>query len=154
MEIVVYRKYKKEDYTVGQLFIDGVKVCNTMEDTDRGLDEDMQEWMIKNKKIPSRTAIPTGRYEVRMDIVSPKFSQKPLYQEICNGKVPRLMKVKGFEGILIHCGNTHANSAGCILVGQNTVKGKLTDSEKTFRRLYADMKAAHDRGEKIYITIE
>jgi hypothetical protein len=125
-----------------------------MEDTDRGLDDGMELWMIKNKKIPTRTAIPTGRYEVKLNIVSPKFSQKPFYMDFCKGKVPRLMNVKGFEGILIHCGNTHLNSAGCILVGNNTIKGKLTDSQETFKRLYAKMKEAQDRGEKIFITIQ
>lgn len=154
MELLVDRKWKKQDYTVGQLFVDEEFFSNTMEDTDRGLDDGMELWMIKNKKIPTKTAIPTGRYEVKLNIVSPKFSQKPFYMNFCKGKVPRLMNVKGFEGILIHCGNTHLNSAGCILVGNNTIKGKLTDSQETFKRLYAKMKEAQDRGEKIFITIQ
>jgi hypothetical protein len=154
MELLVDRKWKKQDYTVGQLFVDEEFFSNTMEDTDRGLDDGMELWMIKNKKIPTKTAIPTGRYEVKLNIVSPKFSQKPFYMDFCKGKVPRLMNVKGFEGILIHCGNTHLNSAGCILVGNNTIKGKLTDSQETFKRLYAKMKEAQDRGEKIFITIQ
>lgn len=154
MELLVDRKWKKQDYTVGQLFVDEEFFSNTMEDTDRGLDDGMELWMIKNKKIPTRTAIPTGRYEVKLNIVSPKFSQKPFYMNFCKGKVPRLMNVKGFEGILIHCGKTQLNSAGCILVGNNTIKGQLTNSEETFKRLYAKMKEAQDRGEKIFITIQ
>ena len=154
MELLVDRKWKKQDYTVGQLFVDEEFFSNTMEDTDRGLDDGMELWMIKNKKIPTKTAIPTGRYEVKLNIVSPKFSQKPFYMNFCKGKVPRLMNVKGFEGILIHCGKTQLNSAGCILVGNNTIKGQLTNSEETFKRLYAKMKEAQDRGEKIFITIQ
>lgn len=154
MELLVDRKWKKQDYTVGQLFVDEEFFSNTMEDTDRGLDDGMELWMIKNKKIPTRTAIPTGRYEVKLNIVSPKFSQKPFYMNFCKGKVPRLMNVKGFEGILIHCGKTQLNSAGCILVGNNTIKGQLTNSEETFKRLYTKMKEAQDRGEKIFITIQ
>lgn len=154
MELLVDRKWKKQDYTVGQLFIDEEFFSNTMEDTDRGLDDSMDEHIIKNKKIYAKTAIPTGRYEVKLNIVSPKFSQKPFYMDFCKGKVPRLMNVKGFEGILIHCGNTHVNSAGCILVGRNTIKGQLTDSQETFKKLYAKLKEAHDRGEKIFITIQ
>ena len=153
MEIKVDRKWKKEDYTVGRLYIDDEFFCNTMEDTDRGIDQDMPDWMIRSKKIPTRTAVPTGRYKVTMNVVSPKFSQKQFYKDFCNGKVPRLLDVKGFEGILIHCGNTHANSAGCILVGHNTIKGKLTDSQETFKKLYAIMKKASDKGEEIFITI-
>lgn len=153
MELKLDRKWKKEDYTVGRLYIDDEFFCNTMEDTDRGLDQDMQDFMIRSRKIPSRTAVPTGRYKVLMDTVSPKFSQKPFYMQVCKGKVPRLKDVKGFEGILIHCGTTHQGSAGCILVGNNTIKGKLTDSQETFKSLYAQMKAAYDAGQEIFITI-
>jgi hypothetical protein len=153
MELKLDRKWKKEDYTVGRLFIDDEFFCNTMEDADRGLDQDMQDFMIRSKKIPNRTAVPTGRYKVLMNTVSSKFSQKPFYMQVCKGKLPRLDNVKGYEGILIHCGTTHQHSAGCILVGKNTIKGKLTDSQETFKNLYAQMKAAHDAGQEIFITI-
>ena len=154
MEIVVYRKYKKASYTVGRLSIDGTFICNTMEDADSGLDDGMPDWMIRNKKIPNVTAIPTGRYEVDMSTVSPRFSQKQFYMDVCQGKLPRLKNVKGFEGILIHTGNDETHSSGCLLVGLNKVRGKLTDSKETFKKVYALMKEAHDRGETIYITIE
>lgn len=154
MEIVVYRKYKKDSYTVGRLSMDGTFICNTMEDTDRGLDDGMPDWMIRNKKIPNVTAIPTGRYEVDMSTVSPRFSQKQFYMDVCQGKLPRLKNVKGFEGILIHTGNDETHSSGCLLVGLNKVKGKLTDSKETFKKVYALMKEAHNKGEAIYITIE
>lgn len=154
MEIVVYRKYKKDSYTVGRLSIDGTFVCNTMEDTDRGLDDGMPDWMIRNKKIPNVTAIPTGRYEIDMSTVSPRFSQKQFYMDVCQGKIPRLKNVKGFDGILIHTGNDETHSSGCLLVGLNKVRGKLTDSKETFKKVYALMKEAHNKGEAIYITIE
>lgn len=154
MEIVVYRKWKQTEYTVGRLSIDGVTMCNTMEDVDRGLDDGMPDWKIRNKKIPNVTAIPTGRYEVEMNVVSPRFSKYPFYMEVCQGKLPRLKNVKGFDGILLHCGVDHSNSSGCILLGLNKQKGKLTDSKETFKKVYTLMKEAHDRGEIIYITIE
>ena len=154
MEIVVYRKYKKDSYTVGRLSIDGTFICNTMEDADRGLDDGMPDWMIRNKKIPNVTAIPTGRYEVDMSTVSPRFSQKQFYMDVCQGKLPRLKNVKGFDGILIHTGNDETHSSGCLLVGLNKVRGKLTDSKETFKKIDSLMKKAHDKGERIYITIE
>ena len=154
MEILVYRKWRKPDYTVGRMAIDGVIVANTMEDVDRGLDDGMPEWKIKNQKIPNVTAIPTGRYEVDMDTVSPRFSKYPFYMEVCQGKLPRIKNVKGFTGILLHCGVDHSHSSGCLLLGLNKVKGKLTDTKETFKKVYALMKEAHDRGEEIYITIE
>lgn len=154
MEIRLCRKWKKTEYCVSDIYVDGEWVCNGLEDTDRGLDQDMEDWMIRSKKIPNRTAVPTGRYKVLMNTVSPKFSQKQFYKQVCNGKLPRLEDVKGYEGILIHCGTTHQHSAGCILVGKNTIKGKLTDSQETFKKLYSIMKDAYDKGDEIYITIE
>lgn len=154
MEVLVHRKWKKTSYTIGRLLINGVVVCNTLEDVDRGLDEDMPDWKIKNMKIPNVTAIPTGRYRIDMDTVSPRFSKYPFYMEVCKGKLPRLENVKGFEGILIHCGVDHSNSSGCILVGLNKEVGKLTDSKETFKKIYKMMKKAHDKGEAIYLTIE
>ena len=154
MEILVYRKWKKADYTIGRISIDGELIANTLEDTDRGLHDGMQDWMIKSRKIPTRTAIPTGRYEVDMDTVSPSFSKRDFYKEVCGGKLPRLKGVKGFEGILLHCGSDHTHSEGCILVGKNTKAGKLTDSKETFKKIYSIMKKAHDKGEKIFINIQ
>ena len=153
MEIKVDRKWKKEDYTVGRMYINGEFICNTMEDTDRGLDDDMELTQIKAKKIPTRTAIPTGKYKVTLNITSPKFSKKQYYWDFCKGKVPRLLDVKGFEGILIHCGATATNSAGCILVGDNTVKGRLTNSQARFEQVYGMLKEAKENGEDITIEI-
>lgn len=154
MKLKVDRRWKKETYTIGRLFVDGVLFCNTLEDRDRGLNQFDGLYHIQAFKIPSETAIPTGTYPVSMDVVSPKYSANAWYQNLCGGKVPRLLNVPGFEGILIHVGNTALDTAGCILVGLNTEKGKLTSSKDTFSRLYAVMKEAHDRGEAITIEIE
>ena len=152
-KITIDRKCKKEDYTIGKLYIDGKYICNTCEDTDRGLDERMDLQMIKTRKIPTRTAIPIGTYEVRMDIVSNKYSKYEYYQKVCNGKVPRLMGVKGFEGILIHCGEHAGWSSGCILVGDNTKKGRLTNTQERFEEIYKILLEAHKKGEEITIDI-
>ena len=68
--------------------------------------------------------------------------------------MPRLKNVPGFQGILIHPGNTALDSAGCLLVGKNSKVGQLTDSKNTFAKLYRKMKAAYDKGQKIEITIK
>ena len=153
MKILVKRIAKKATYTIGKMYLDGEFFCNTIEDKDRGLRSDMSLEEIKKIKIPSVTAIPTGTYKITIDVISPKFSKKAAYQYI-GGKLPRLIGVKGFDGILIHQGTTEKDSAGCLIVGKNTIVGKVTQSQATFRVLYTKMKEAKERGEEITITIE
>lgn len=136
MELVVDRKWKKQGYTISNLIINGKWFCNVLEDTDRGLDNSMNLNRILELKKPSITAIPKGKYKITLDVYSPKFGSRAFYKRICNGKVPRLLNVKGFEGILIHAGNTAKDSAGCLLVGRNLKKGKVLNSQATFEKLY------------------
>lgn len=144
MKLTLKRIAKKDTYTVGKLYIDGVYFCDTIEDKDRGLyqKQDIQE--LRKIKVPSKTAIPTGIYKISLNIVSPKYSTRKIYQEICKGKVPRLLNVPGYEGVLIHIGNTAEDSAGCILVGQNKVVGKVINSTETFRKLYNKIKGQNN----------
>lgn len=157
MEILVYRKWPKVGYTIGRVFIDGELVSNSLEDEDRGLSDAMEERTIRNRKIYGKTAIPRGRYQIDMEKVSPKFSKKSFYMEVCQGKLPRLKNVKGFDGILIHVADGPKGAdllEGCIGVGWNRVKGQLCEGKETFKKIYKMMKNAHDKGEPIYITIE
>lgn len=154
MKILVDRKWKKDTYTIGNLYINGTLFCNTLEDRDRGLKKTDTLSTIKSKKVYGETAIPIGKYIIDMDVVSPKYSAVKWYKNLCNGKIPRLRNVPGFEGILIHPGNTPFDTHGCILVGKNTIKGQVTQSKDTFSKLYKQMKAAHDRGETIEIEIK
>lgn len=153
MRLKVERKWKKDTYTIGRLYIDGVLFCNTLEDRDRGLKRYDTLSKIRQVKVPGETAIPTGTYAVSMTVVSPKYSAVKWYRDLCDGKMPRIVGVPGFEGILIHPGNTALDTMGCILVGKNTKVGQLTSSKETFKDLYLKMKAAFDRGETITIDI-
>ena len=154
MELLIDRKWKKQSYTMSNLYIDGKWFCNCLEDADRGLDNSMSEDMIRTLKKPSITAIPRGTYEITLDVVSPKYSKVQFYKDVCNGKVPRLKNVKGFDGILIHSGNTDRDSSGCLLVGHNKVKGQVINSKETFKQLYQLLQDRKNKGEKITIKIE
>lgn len=153
MKLLVERAWPKETYTIGRLFIDGMRFYETLEDRDRNLFQDDPISVIRRTKIFGETAIPKGTYEVRMDIVSPKYSAVTWYKNLCGGRMPRLMNVPGFEGILIHPLNNPTETCGCIGVGRNTKKGQLTVSRETFKELYKKMDAAYLRGEKITIEI-
>lgn len=135
MELKIERKWPKDTYTVGRLYVDGKLFCNTLEDRVRDLNTE--------EKIYGETAIPAGRYRVIFNW-SPKFGRN----------LPRLLNVPHFEGILIHPGNTAADSAGCILVGKNSAVGRLSESRDTSDRLNVLIEDAQRRGEDIFITVE
>ena len=160
MELKLIRAYKCDTYTIGHLYRrdkengQWVWLADTIEDKDRGLDQSMSEANIAKIKVKHKTAIPTGKYEIDMTTVSGTFVKKPLYKEFCGGRVPRLKYVKGFSGILIHSGTDQDSSSGCIIVGENKVKGKVINSWATFKRIYAILKRAHNNGERITLIIQ
>lgn len=129
MKLTLKRKFFGSAYTIGDLFIDDVFFCNTIEDIVRQLPAVCPDTPKgKNCTCPQKkyaeTAIPAGTYKVTMEY-SPHFKRS----------LPLLHDVPHFIGILIHSGNTQRDSAGCIIVGFNTVKGKVTNSRATSDKL-------------------
>lgn len=131
MELLLKRKFKGGNYTIGDLYVDGRLFCNTIEDVTRPLparcpDTSRGESCTCKEKVYAMTAIPAGTYRITFEY-SPKYKRR----------MPYLHDVPHFLGILIHWGNTEKDSAGCIIVGKNTVKGKVLESKATFQQLYA-----------------
>lgn len=150
MKLTLKRIAKTQEYTIGKLYINGEQFSDTLEDRDRGLTADMSIEQIRQKKIYGNTAIPTGTYIIDMSTVSPKFRDR-VWAKPYEGKIPRLQNVPGFEGVLIHPGNTAGDTLGCILVGNNTYKGMVTESQDTFKSLMDILTKAND---SITLTIE
>ena len=162
LKLFLDRSFKGKEYTIGHLYkIDnnGKKsyICDTIEDVDRGLTSDMPLREIQAKKVYSQTAIPRGTYKITTSVRSGKFSdfKKYPWSRPFNGFLPRFVNVKGFEGVLIHPGSTAASTAGCLIVGENKVKGKVINSQATFNKLMNNyILPAVKNGEKIEITIK
>lgn len=141
MKLRLERLWPRETYTVGRLYVDGKFFCNTLED--RIVDKNKNGVFDgTEKKVYAESAIPYGKYKVVYNW-SPKFGRN----------LPRLLNVPHFEGILIHPGNTNKDTAGCILVGNNTAKGRLTNSKYTSDKLNKMIKDAQKRNESIEIEI-
>ena len=153
MKLLLHRRYKGTDYTIGTLYVDGTKFCDTLEDRDRGLTSSMSLFAIKTKKIFGKTAIPTGEYTIDMHSISPKFKDRT-WAKPYNGILPRLLNVNGFSGVLIHVGNRPEETDGCILVGNNTVKGVVVNSATVFHKLMDQLITADSLGETITIVVE
>ena len=126
MKLTLIRKYKKEDYTIGHLYIDGKLFCDVLEDRVRELNT-------LEDKVYGKTAIPEGVYQV-------KLTYSPRFKKI----LPEILNVQFFSGIRIHAGNTADDSEGCLLVGENKVKGKVINSKKTLEKLMKILKSAQD----------
>jgi hypothetical protein len=142
MRLNLKRRFRGENYTVGSLYVNDEYFCDTLEDRDRGLTQDMSIAKIVETKVMHKTAIPTGAYSV---IVNMSPAKKRM--------LPRLLEVPGFSGILIHRGNTEDDSSGCILVGENKVKGKVINSTQYELKLVEILTDAQNRNEEIIIEI-
>ncbi len=133
MRLELHRRKRTDTATFGELFVDGVLECLTLEDVVRS----------DGVKVWGATAIPAGTYKVTVNL-SPRFKRV----------MPRLLGVPMFDGILIHKGNRSADTHGCILVG-TTISGPdlLTHSTEAFDQLFPKLKAACDNGQVIEIVI-
>ena len=121
MQITVKRLHKTDTSTIGELLIDGIFECYTLEDIERPV------------KIKAETAIPKGTYKV---IINQSNRFKRL--------MPLLLNVPNFEGVRIHAGNTNHDTEGCILVGRTRSKDFIGQSRKAYEKLFKKMQAAKD----------
>ena len=149
MEIRIDRAWKKRDYTISRVFVDGQRFgdgrnwCNALEDTDRGLTSDMSVDEVLAVKVKGQTAIPAGRYQIEMTY-SPKFKKD----------MPHVCGVKGFTGVRLHPGNSNKDTEGCILFGVNDKVGWISNSTYWTGLLISKISDALKKGEKVYITIK
>lgn len=133
MQLSLTRYIFGDTYTIGELFVDGVKFCDTLEDKARQ----------DGPKVQGETAIPTGTYSVIID-KSERFGRL----------MPHILDVQGFEGIRIHSGNTDKDTAGCVLVGVYTGHTDLiVQSSMMFKKLFALLKVTLDKGEEVLLTV-
>ena len=131
MILRVIREPSTAAATMGILLIDGVFACWTLED------------VVRPVKIPGETAIPTGRYDVRLSL-----SQR--FQKV----LPEVLAVPGFTGIRIHAGNTQADTAGCLLVGRVRAYDRVEESKLALMNVMEHLRRATTAGDPITLTIE
>nr|DAS84654.1 MAG TPA: hypothetical protein [Caudoviricetes sp.] len=142
LNLKLERKWKKERYTIGNLYVNGVFFSNVLEDTVRGLRQDMTPEEIQKIKIHGQTAIPSGRYEIRVTL-SARFRRQ----------LPILLNVPGYAGVRIHPGNNDANTEGCLLPGKNDRVGQVSNSRATMAALQKQIEEAIYQNSKVYIEI-
>lgn len=134
MELTLNRIFLGSSATIGELYVDGEHIADTLEDRVRP----------EGEKVYGKTAIPEGTYEMVL-------SYSPRFKKI----LPEILNVPNFTGIRIHCGNSSADSSGCILVGtwDGEKEDWVSDSKVAFNKLMSLLQKAADNKEKITITI-
>lgn len=137
MELKNERIYKGEDYTIGELSINGTFFCHTLEDKVRLLNS-------YEDKVYGNTAIPIGRYKVILS-----------YSNHFKRILPEILNVDFFKGVRIHEGNNKDNTEGCLLVGEckNVEEGWIYNSKNTYKKLFQILQDAVNRNEEIYLSI-
>ena len=117
MIVKVKRIEFTEKSTIGEMFLNEIFLCYTLEDKDRGLKDSDDIELINKLKVPSKTAIPYGTYNCG-------FTMSNRFKRV----LPEVYNVKGFKGIRIHSGNSDADSEGCILLGEIKSKDLIGSS--------------------------
>lgn len=135
MELTLNRIFLGSSATIGELYADREHIADTLEDRVRP----------EGEKVYGKTAIPEGTYEV-------KLTYSPRFKKI----LPEILNVPNFSGIRIHCGNSSADSSGCVLVGtwDGEKEDWIRDSKIAFNKLMSLLQSAEDKKESITITID
>jgi len=142
MRLDLYRKYLKKNYTIGELRINGVYYCDTLEDPVRDHNKDGDLNDKGEGKIYGNTAIPYGTYDVVVNM-SPKFGRL----------LPLVVGVKHFTGIRIHAANRPSELAGCVAPGENTRPGMVLNSRTYEIQITSAIMLALQRGEEVKLII-
>ena len=145
MKLELNRILKTDKFTIGELFIDGEHISDTLEDKVRPLPKECPNTPKGiackcSEKVYGKTAVPAGTYEVKLTY-SNRFKQI----------MPELLNVPHFLGIRIHKGNSSKSSEGCILVGTwDDKEDWISNSKAAYDKLMAKLKEEKE----IEITIK
>lgn len=141
--------------TIGDLVWEGGEfICNTLEDTCRRRDKNKDGRLQREEKVYGQTAIPSGRYEIKMEL-SGHFKRKmPFLYGYCVGRDPNNPKFL-FNDVMIHWGNWSKQTLGCILVGKkmSDTPDFISESQKNYNDLEPRILEALSAG-RLFINIE
>lgn len=149
MELRLDRIFRTNNYTIGELYVDGIYQCDTLEDPVRPLPEvcpDTPKGIACKckEKVYGDTAVPAGTYEVKLS-----------YSNRFKRVMPEILNVPHFLGIRIHSLNTSSETEGCVGVGtwDGVTDNWISNSRAAYDKLFKLLKEANDKKEKITIII-
>lgn len=137
-----------EEDILGKLIIGDQLVCYTLEDK------------LRDEKVKGETCIPLGEYEITLrNLGAMNDTYQRRYSTMHKGML-WLRNIPKFEYILIHIGNTSADTKGCILVGtkpeneSNTqMRRAISGSNAAYQKVYPIIAEHLSKGGKAIIRI-
>lgn len=113
----------------------------------------------RDVKVPGQTRITSGTYPLKLRTEG-GFHQRYLarFGDQFHKGMLWLQNVRGYDFVLIHCGNTDQDTEGCLLLGATASvnkdgDGTLADSVGAYTRVYPVLRDALLRGEACAVTI-
>lgn len=133
MEVLLKRIRQGNNSTLSELYIDGTFQCYALENK------------VRDTKIKGRTAIPANTYRLGLNYWGAmNTNYKKRFPDLHQGMV-EIRDIPNFSMVYIHIGNTHQDTAGCLLVGTYFHHNKGLDeyevyqSEVAYKALYATL---------------
>lgn len=117
-------KALEDKSTIGELKVNDIKVFTMEDDYDR-------------QKVYGHTRIPARKYELKLRTWG-KFHERyaKRFPEMHKGMI-WLHDVPNYKYVLIHCGNTPEDTAGCILVGSSIISEDfISGSVIAYKKIY------------------
>ena len=131
INLLLIRDTFTEESTIGELFINGERICDTLE----------RPYFNNQRNI---SCIPEGIYPVRLRL--PRESATRDYMHLL------VKDVKDRDYILFHIGNTAKDTSGCILVGLGSQQDFVSNSTLAMDLLIKEV--IHLGGENINLIIK
>lgn len=141
MNIVIKRLFTKGEYTHGSLFIDGTKICSTLEN--------------------ANALVPSGNYQISL-IKCKQYSRKMpcLNPTAPCSKCPKQKFICSNSTLPCYCpmlkpGNgVHNRLDGSICVGQYNCLNSLINTRDIFDALYERIRKSISRGNKVILCVK
>ena len=131
INLLIIRDTFTEDSTVGELFLNGERMCDTLENP-----------YINNER--NISCIPEGEYKVRLRLARESATRDYLHLLV--------QDVPNRDWILFHRGNSAKDTSGCILVGFSSKQDYVKNS--TFAMDLLMKEILNLGGEKINLIIK
>lgn len=129
MKVEVKRIGQGKESTLSKIYVDDSFICYGLEDA------------VRPQKIKSKTAIPTGTYQLGLNRYGGmNAGYKRRFPAIHDGMI-EIQDIPNYSYVYIHIGNNIGDTSGCLLVGDSYHKDDdgdyvLEKSTKAYKRLY------------------